>query len=61
MMTKLKQILSILTVIGLALFIGVGVNVFLLTYLPLYVSIFGVIGLTSLIGYFVIYLIDRMR
>ena len=61
MINKLKQIFSALTVIGLALFVVVGVNVFLLTYLPLYVSIFGVIGFTSLIGYSVIYLIDRMK
>lgn len=59
-MKMIKEILSLLTVVFAALFIGLGISTLLVTYLPIWIAFPALISFNSFIAYTSIYLIERM-
>jgi hypothetical protein len=60
-MAKITNLLTFLSIVGISLFIATLAGYLLFQFLPWWVSIWGIIGITSLVAYFTIILFERAK
>lgn len=59
-MKILKEILSLLTVLGLVLFCAIGTSTLLVVYIPIWISLPAIIGVNAFFAYLAIDILERM-